>query len=158
MLFVLTADGVPSVSKWIQLRPDAAPTGMEPTPSPDATPTNTPAPTHDSVPAKPSTPKRFDVKVRVRAATRRALSSGVPVDVTCSDGCRASLRLTHNGRTVARGAGRRDAAGTIRMRIRFTRAGAARLKGRRSARLTVTAVVTGDRGAVRTIRRTIKFG
>jgi Domain of unknown function (DUF1929) len=159
MLFVLDADGTPSVAQWIQLTASAPDT----TPPGGATPTSTPTPTSSPAPTPTLTPT--PTPTATPTTTRAPIAKSPPrarVTVRASrHGSTARVRVTlsQKGRIRARvRGGRRE----VRKTLRYARAGTQtirfRLRPHRVARLKITLAVTDRAGrtSVHDYRRTLR--
>ena len=84
---------------------------------------------------------------------RDALTRGLRVAVDVPLGGRVSARATVGGRSVASGSATPRRAGTLTLRLRFTRAARERLRGRRAVPLRVTVAAAGATASARVTLR-----
>jgi hypothetical protein len=77
------------------------------------------------------------------------------VSVSCNQRCVASVRATARARRVADGHGSTKNAGTVKVRLRLTKAGRRLLASRRSLSATLRVTVTGTTGAPVHLKRRI---
>lgn len=93
MLFLLNADGVPSVASWVKIDPS-----IVAAPAPPATPVVTPAPeapvTAVPVPAPPGTRVLARLSVTVQKPTVRVVGSRVRVNLRLRSNRRTTVRIT----------------------------------------------------------------
>jgi hypothetical protein len=151
MLYVLNADGVPSVASWIRLdpaAPDAPALPVAPVTPPPSTPAApAPAPPAPAVPGRPA--------LRLTATAPRIAAVGTSLRLTvrlrASVRARATIRLTRpNGRLVATRRVALPAGRTLSPRITFPRA---RLRGAARVRMKVT--VRDVAGRTRSLTRVV---
>ena len=92
--------------------------------------------------------------LKLPATISAVLSSVVRVRVGCSASCDVDLRLSLDGRTLARRTGRLPAGAAEKLALRPTGAARAILRARSRARLRVTGSITPLGGPTRRIART----
>lgn len=118
-----------------------------PVPSPTPSPTPSPSPTPA---ARPS----LAVKKPSLSALRKR---GLPVTLTCAKACAATGRLTAGKRTIGRVSIGLTAAGSKTVRLRLSKAGRKRVRGKRKLKVTlVLTVVPSGEPAVR-LKKTLKL-
>jgi hypothetical protein len=149
MLFLLDAHGVPSTAQFVNVGAEAEPVVPTPTPTPSTTATPSPTPV-----------VKFSVALKVSKTTLRKLRRTrlLTVDVAPNRAATVRLKLMLGTRALGPVTTVRFAGGFGRIaRVRVTRAGARRLKGRKRATLTLRARGTQATGAPVTLTRRLKL-
>jgi hypothetical protein len=100
-------------------------------------------------------------KLTVRATVKRTslrtlLKRGLPVRVTCSAACNATVRLAKGARTVGRGS-RSGMSGPVTLRVKLSPAGRKALRRARRATLRLTVSATGAGGVRAAATKTLKL-
>jgi hypothetical protein len=180
MLFALSADGVPSVAKWVRVHGAAPDTGPPdyPPPAPPVTnppvidppvtnppvnpPTTPPVTPPATPPATPPTPATFGAAtlVTIRQSSLPVRSGALVATLVNRNGFDVNARLTlsmSGTRAAANSAATAlvAASRTRNIRVRLSRAQTTQLRRRKRVRATLAALVTDPAGTRRSVRRSV---
>ena len=96
-------------------------------------------------------------RLRAKLAARRSVRAGKAVTISCSKPCSAVATVTARGRRLAGGHAKTGKAGNLRVPLKLTAAGRARLAPRSSVRATLRATVMDGVGNTVRLKRALRL-